>query len=391
MAKTPPNSNRALLKHLRPKQKEMVRLLKSLVEIESPSTDTAAVARVARALAKEWKRRGAKVQLLPRRGAGPIFRAELVFGNKKPKGQLLVLGHMDTVYAIGHLKRAPFKVKGGRAYGPGTYDMKAGLVQALFAIDALKALKSLGQQPSKKVVLLFTSDEEIGSHSSRALIEQEARKSDAVFVLEPSLGPRGALKTARKGVGTFEVIVQGHAAHSGIEPEKGVNAIHELAEQIIRIQSWARPARGLTLHANIIAGGGRSNVVAESARAIIDVRLPRLRDGKLIEERMRSLYPVDRRAKITVRGGVNRPPLERTTKVARAFRHAQSLAKEMGLKLEEASTGGGSDGNFTGALGIPTLDGLGGVGAGAHTKDEYIRVKFLPERAALLAALLLTS
>ena len=212
-----------------------------------------------------------------------------------------------------------------------------------------------------------------------------------MFVLEPSLGPRGALKTARKGVGWFEVIVHGRAAHSGIEPEKGVNAVHELARQIARIESFARPARGLTLNANFIEGGGATNVIAAEARAIVDIRAAKLSDGKLIERRMRSLKPKDKRAKLEILGGMNRPPFERTAKVARLFRHAQALGKEMGFKLEEASTGGGSDGNFTGAMGIPTLDGLGGVGAGAHTQDEYITVRYLPQRAALLAALFLTT
>ena len=369
----------------------MVKLLRALVEIESPTTDPQAVARVARFLAREWRQRGARVRLLPQSGVhknvGPILRAELFLGKGKPQGQLLALGHMDTVYPIGHLKRFPFKTAKGRAYGPGTFDMKGGIVQALFAVDALKAL---GLPPQKKIVFLFTSDEETGSAAGRPVLEREARKSDAVLVLEPSHGPRGALKTARKGVGQFEVIVHGRAAHSGIEPEKGVNAIHELAAQLVRIQRWARPSRGLTINANVIAGGERTNVVADRARAVLDVRLPRLRDGQLIEKRFRSLESLDRRARLEVLAEINRPPFERTSQVARLFHHAHDLAKEMGFRLEEASTGGGSDGNFTGALGIPTLDGLGAVGAGAHTPGEYVVIHYLPERAALLAALLYT-
>ena len=384
----PNTESRRLLKYLQTRRAGMVRLLRTLVEIESPTTDPMAVARVARVLAKEWKRhggRGAKVKLLAQKNAGPIFRAEITLGTGRPKGQLLCLGHMDTVYPIGHIRRAPFRMTGGRAYGPGTFDMKCGIVQALYAVDAMR---EFGWTSAKKLVLLFTSDEETGSAAGRAPLEREAKKSDAVFVLEPAHGPRGALKTARKGVGDIELIVHGRAAHSGIEPEKGVNAIHELARQIQRIESWARPARGLTINADLVAGGSRTNVIAERASATFDLRLPRIADGVRVEKQFRSLQPFDRRAKLELRGGVNRPPFERTAGVAQLFRQAEAAAKDLGFTVTEASTGGGSDGNFTGALGIPTLDGLGGVGAGAHTAGEYVVVKEIPRRAALLAALL---
>ena len=365
----------------------MVRLLRALVELESPTTEPPAVARLARFLAGEWRRRGARVRLLPQAKHGPILRAELSLGRGRPRGQLLVLGHLDTVYPLGWLRRAPFRLRAGRAYGPGTVDMKSGLVQALFAVDVLR---ELNQAPAKKLVFLFTSDEETGSVAGRPLLEREARRSDAVLVLEPSSGIQGALKTARKGVGSFELIVHGRAAHSGIEPEKGVNAIAELAEQLVRIRRFARPRQGLTINANVVEGGTRSNVIAEWARAQIDVRVPRQRDAGRIERQMRALRPIDRRARLEIRGGVDRPPLERTAQVARLFRQAQRLAQGMGLRLEESSTGGGSDGNFTAALGVPTLDGLGGVGGGAHTPGEFVVVRRLPERAALLATLLLT-
>ena len=365
----------------------MVKLLGKVVSMESPSTRPEAVGRLARFLAAEWQRRGARVRLLTTRGRGPILRAELLLAGGRAEGQLLVLGHMDTVYELGRLKKMPFVVRGGRAHGPGTVDMKGGLVQALFAVDALRALK---RATRARLVFLFTSDEEVGSAASRAIIEREARRSRAVLVLEPATGLHGALKTARKGVGEFEVVVEGRAAHAGVEPEKGVNAVHELAAQILRIAKLARPARGLTLNVDVVEGGTRTNVVAERARALVDVRIARQSDGARIERQMRALKPVDKRTRLTLRGGVNRPPLERTPPVVRLFRQAQKLAGELGVKLDESATGGGSDGNFTAGLGVPTLDGLGGVGLGLHTPGEFVVVRRMPERAALLAGLLLT-
>jgi glutamate carboxypeptidase len=211
-----------------------------------------------------------------------------------------------------------------------------------------------------------------------------------VLVLEPSTGAKGALKTARKGVGEFELIVEGLAAHAGLEPEKGVNAIEELARQIVRIKKLERPRQGLTLNVDVIEGGTRTNVVADHARALVDVRITQKADGPRVERAVRKLKPVDKRAKLMIRGGINRPPLERTAQVARLFRQAQTLGKELGLSLQESAVGGGSDGNFTGALGVPTLDGLGAVGGGAHSPGEFIVVRHMPERAALVAGLLLT-
>ena len=365
----------------------MVCLLGALVRQESPSTNKAAVDRLARALDREWRRRGARVRLLRSRNVGAILRAEIVLGRSRPQGQLLVLGHLDTVYELGTLKRIPFRVRGDRAYGPATVDMKSGLVQALFAVAALK---ELGLAPARKIVFLFTSDEEIGSALGRPVVEREARRSEAVLVLEPASGLQGALKTARKGVGEFELVVEGRAAHAGIEPEKGVSATEELAAQLVRIKHLARPTRGLTLNVGMIEGGTRTNVVAEPARALVDVRIARRADGPWIERRMRALRPVNRRARLRVTGGINRPPLEHTAAVTRLFHHAQRLARTLGFRLEESSTGGGSDGNFTAALGVPTLDGLGGVGGGAHSPGEFVLVRRMPERAALLAGLLLT-
>ena len=380
-------SMREIHRYLKGRQGAMVELLGKVVSIESPSDNPAAVERAARFLAGEWRKRGAKVKLISTKRRGPILRAEVFLGKGRPKGQLLGLGHLDTVYAVGTLKRMPFQVSGGRALGPGTVDMKGGVVQALFAVEALRALEL---RPTAKLVFLFTSDEEVGSAAGRPVLEAEARKSRAVLVMEPSTGLHGALKTARKGVGEFEIIVEGRAAHAGVEPEKGVNAVHELAAQILRVAKLARPERGLTLNVDVVEGGTRTNVIAERARAQVDVRIARMSDGKWIERQMRRLKPVDERVKLIVRGGINRPPLERTPLVVGLFRHAQELAAELGVDLEQSATGGGSDGNFTAGLGVPTLDGLGGVGGGMHSPGEFVLVKRMPERAALLAGLLLT-
>jgi len=380
-------SMREIHRYLKGRQGAMVELLGKVVSIESPSDNPAAVERAARFLAGEWRKRGAKVKLISTKRRGPILRAEVFLGKGRPKGQLLGLGHLDTVYAVGTLKRMPFQVSGGRALGPGTVDMKGGVVQALFAVEALRALEL---RPTAKLVFLFTSDEEVGSAAGRPVLEAEARKSRAVLVMEPSTGLHGALKTARKGVGEFEIIVEGRAAHAGVEPEKGVNAVHELAAQILRVAKLARPERGLTLNVDVVEGGTRTNVIAERARAQVDVRIARMSDGKWIERQMRRLKPVDERVKLIVRGGINRTPLERTPLVVGLFRHAQELAAELGVDLEQSATGGGSDGNFTAGLGVPTLDGLGGVGGGMHSPGEFVLVKRMPERAALLAGLLLT-
>lgn len=374
-----------MLRELRVRENQMVRLLKDFVRCESPSHNKAAVDRMSGILAAEWKRRGAQVRVLPQRKRGEHLRAEVWHGNGRPAGQILVLGHMDTVYPMGTIASMPFRVSGGRAHGPGTFDMKGGLVIALFAVDALRAAKT---QPRKRIVFLWTSDEEIGSETSRRTIEREARRSDAVLVLEPSLGTEGKLKTARKGVGGVKIIVTGRSAHAGIEPEKGVNAVHELALQIVRLMKLQDLSRGISVQSTVIAGGTVSNVVPAEARAEVDFRIVHAADARRIERALHALRPTLRGARLEVRGGFNRPPLERTLGVRKLFRQAQTLMREAGLPLGEASTGGGSDGNLTAALGIPTLDGLGAVGGGAHSPHEHVVIRKLPERAALLAGLL---
>jgi len=374
----------ALLRGLKRREKEIVRLLGEFVRCESPSHEKAAVDRMGRIVAREWRRR-ARVRILRQKQAGNHVRAEVWLGEGRPAGQILILGHLDTVYPLGTLAKIPLRSANRRLWGPGIFDMKAGLVLALFAVDALRAA---GLRPRKRLVFLWNSDEEIGSQSSRGEIEREAKRSDAVLVLEPAYGRDGCLKTARKGVGTAELIVTGRSAHAGIDPSAGVNAVHELALQIARLMKMNDRRRGITVQATVVAGGTTSNVVPEHARAMVDIRYSHLADAPAIDRRLRSLRPILKGARVEMRGGVNRPPLERTHGVIRLFEHARELMNELGLSLDEASTGGGSDGNFTGALGVPTLDGLGAVGNGAHSPSEHVVTRSLAERAALIAGLL---
>lgn len=365
----------------------MVSVLRQFVEVESPSLEKEPADRCCTIISAEWQKRGVRVERFAQKHRGDHLRLTYWPHKTKPKGQLLVLGHYDTVYATGTLAKMPFRVSGGKVYGPGTFDMKAGIVQALFALGALQQ-NSVAL--SKRLVFVWTSDEEIGSESSRKLLESEAQRSEAVFVLEPSFGPRGLIKTARKGIGEAELIVHGRSSHAGLAPQEGINAIHELARQIEHIQKWNDPKQGVSINVCISEGGTRSNVIPEGARAVFDLRALRGRDMHSLERRLHRLRPTLRGARIEIRGGFNRAPLERKHSVA-LFRRAKSLAAQMGLSIGECTVGGGSDGNLTAALGIPTLDGLGAVGDGAHSTQEHILTRSLPERAALLAALLTAS
>jgi glutamate carboxypeptidase len=380
------NLTKELLTILKPRLPEMLATLRRLVLAESPSFEKTAADRCCGLLEAEWRKRGARVERLSQKLRGDHLRITWWPRKSRPAGQLLVLGHYDTVYSKGTLAKMPFRISAVKACGPGVFDMKAGLVQALFAFGALK--NSAARLP-KRLVFLWTSDEEIGSESSRRLIESEARRSDAVFVLEPALGPWGLLKTARKGVGEAEIIVHGRASHAGLAPEEGVNAVHELARQITRIEKWNDPRRGITVNADIIEGGVRTNVIAERARAVLDLRALRSEDMRRIENRLHALRPILHGARLEIRGGFDRPPLERKFSGA-LFARAKSLAAQMGLPLGECAAGGGSDGNLTAALGIPTLDGLGAVGDGAHSAREHVLINTMTARAALLAALLAT-
>ena len=380
------HSPKEFLRFLKPRLPEMLATLRRFVTAESPSLEKGAADRCCGVIAQEWSKHAVRVDRIAQKHRGDLLRITYAGAKSRPSGQLLVLGHYDTVYSTGTLAKMPFHVKGGKAYGPGTFDMKAGIVQALFASQALQHLRV---QLHKRLVFLWTSDEEIGSESSRKYFEAETRRSDAVFVLEPSFGPRGLLKTTRKGVGEAELIVHGRASHAGLAPQEGVNAIHELARQITRIEKWNDLHRGVTINAGIIEGGTRTNVIPERARAVLDLRALRVSDMRNLEVRLRGLRAVQAGARLEITGGFDRPPLERKMS-ASLFARAQLLAKQMNVSLGECTAGGGSDGNFTAALGIPTLDGLGAVGDGAHSSHEHVLINTMPARAALLAALLAT-
>jgi glutamate carboxypeptidase len=358
----------------------LLELVESLVAIESPSDDPVAVNRCGAELASRLEAMGGKVSHIPSAAAGDHLRAGFGSGSR----QVLLLGHFDTVWPIGQLARMPLKREGGRLHGPGVFDMKAGIGLAMLAT---RALLERGALTDAQIVMLWTTDEEIGSKTSRALIETEAVKSDAVLVFEPSL-PGGALKTSRKGVGQFEVVARGVSAHAGLDPGKGVSAIRELARQIVAIDELQDPANGVTLTAGLIAGGTRVNVVPAEARATIDARAITRADAERVQKAMRSLTPHIAGAQIEVTGGFDRPPLERTAAVVKLFEQAKAVAAGMGIVLEEGSAGGGSDGNFTAALGIPTLDGFGAIGDGAHAIHEHVVIDALVPRAATIAGLL---
>jgi glutamate carboxypeptidase len=375
----------ALLAELRRRAPQMTRTLARFVRAESPSTNKPALDRLARIVAAEWRRRSASGRVLRQSSAGDQVRVEWNPAGARGRAPILLLGHLDTVYELGTLQRTPFRIRGGRAFGPGTFDMKSGLVIALYAVEALRALKL---RPRRPVVCLWTSDEEIGSHASRAGIERQARASCAALVLEPAGGTRGDLKTARKGVGEVTLEVTGRSAHAGLDPRSGVNAILELSLQLARLQRLNQPARGVTVSAGVIQGGTRSNVIPDRATSLIDLRAPTLREMHSLERSLHALRPILRGAKLSVRGGFNRAPLEPRMSKA-LYARAERLARKMGISVGQCSAGGGSDGNFTAAIGVPTLDGMGGVGGGAHSPGEFVLLRSLPERAALLAALLL--
>jgi len=365
-------------------QRDIIAEIREFVECESPSGDAPALRRFADLVA---------CSLPPSRvrfNGHLLAEVTLPHGGKpgrKKSGQVLVLGHLDTVWPIGTLKQMPFRHKDGRLWGPGVLDMKSGIA---FFLAAVRALRELDIPVSRRVLLQLNADEEIGSHTSRALTEKNAAGSDCVLVLEPGTGLTGRLKTARKGVGDYCVTVRGKAAHSGIDFAAGASAVVELARQIQRIAGFSKPERGITVNPGVVSGGTRSNVVAAEAMAHVDARIPRLRDAAPLDRKFQSLRPVDKRCSVEVTGGINRPPMERTPGTVKLFREAQRLAREIGVDLEESSTGGGSDGNFTSALGIPTLDGLGGVGEGAHANHESILADRIADRVALLAKILKT-
>lgn len=369
----------AILAYLARHCDAMLRDIETLVRAASPSTQKARVDRCGRALAELVAARlGVRGERIPQAEVGDHYRFAIGDGDR----QVLLLAHHDTVWEE---DRLAFRVKGNRAYGPGIFDMKGGIVQAVWA---LKALADCGVPLGKRVVLLSTSDEEIGSPTSRALIEAEARNSAAVLVLEPAAGANGALKTARKGVGLYRLTVRGRAAHAGSDPDKGVSAVAELARQVLALEALAAQEKGTTINVGVVRGGTRSNVIPEAAEAEIDVRAATLDEARRVDAAIRGLKPVLPGATLAVTGGINRPPMERTAAIGALFARARAIAARLGFSLSEAAVGGASDGNFTAALGVPTLDGLGCVGDGAHAEHEHIVIDALAPRAALLAHLL---
>jgi glutamate carboxypeptidase len=359
---------------------EALQLLGQMVSMESPSFDKALTDRFVEFLAGKFRELGGDVDLIPGGKFGNHLRARF---QGRSAERILLLGHTDTVWAAGELAKRPFKIDGGRARGPGVFDMKAGILLMWMALDCLKGAGGL----EKSVTVLLNSDEEVGSNSSRSLIESEAGACTAVLVLEPSL-PGGAVKTARKGVGRFTLKAIGRAAHAGIDPEKGVNAIEEISRQILKVQKMTDLERGTTVTVGVVQGGTRSNVIPAEAAAEIDVRIASSEEAQRVSRMIKSLEPELPGARLEIRGSINRPPMERTSETARLFELARGVGAKIGIDLKEGATGGASDGNFTAALDIPTLDGLGAVGDGAHALDEWVDVESLPRRAALLVGLM---
>jgi glutamate carboxypeptidase len=374
---------RALLAGARRKEDALLDLIQQLVRAESPSGDKAAVDACMALAAEHAKALGGRVKLHRQREFGNVLEAR--FGPKSKTGaagRTVLLGHLDTVWPLGTLKSMPCRLSEGRLWGPGTLDMKAGVAMALTAIEMLSEANLL----HREIVLLLNSDEEVGSPVSRPITERLAVECGAVYVLEGAQGL--AYKTARKGTGNWRIEIQGVAAHAGVDFEKGASAIRELARVVETVSGWTDLKRGLTVSVGVAGGGTKSNVIPAEAWADVDVRIARKADGARLERKFAGLKPKDKRCSITVTGGINRPPMERTRGTVKLYREARALAAELSFALEEASTGGASDGNFTSALGIPTLDGMGAVGEGAHARHESVVLEHLAPRTALLAGLL---
>lgn len=374
------------LAHFKKRERQILDTIQQLVEIESPSDVKAAVDRLGTVLASRFSELGGKVKIHREEKFGNHLQIDFRGGSRSAK-PVLLLGHMDTVYAIGTISRMKCRVAKGRVFGPGVLDMKAGIALALHVMEAM--LKWYDGRMPRPVTVLLVSDEEVGSTSSRPITEKLARQAEAVFVLEPAAGLNAAVKTARKGVGSYTLQTAGVAAHSGLDFTKGQSAVIELGHQVIAIAQLTQGLDGATANVGKISGGTRVNVVPAEASAQIDVRVSTNTQADEIRRRLLALKPVNPHCKLAISGGMNRPPMEKTEGVAALYAKAQTIARELGFPLEEASVGGGSDGNFTAALGIPTLDGLGAVGEGAHAEHESVVISELPRRAALLAGMIL--
>jgi glutamate carboxypeptidase len=367
------------------KQPAIVAFIRELARCESPSDQPQAVNRFVHLLAERLD--GAvNVKTLPGGRFGHHLRCEFKLpGAKSDAGQILVLAHSDTVWPLGTLAQMPLREERGRLWGPGVLDMKSGIAFFVFAIHTLRMLEI----PVKRNILFqVNSDEEVGSESSRQFTEEAARHSAIALLLEPGTGLKGKLKTARKGVGDYTVTVTGKASHAGVDFEAGASAVLELARQLSKIAAFTNLKQGITVNPGVIAGGTRPNVIAAQAHADVDIRIPKMKDAAALDKKFRSLRPIDKRCSIKIDGGLNRPPMERSPAMRSLFQKACECAGQLGVRLEESATGGGSDGNFTAALGVPTLDGLGGVGEGAHAANESILLDRIADRTALLAMLL---
>lgn len=376
------------LRYFSEQRERMVETIRELVEIESPSDNKQAVDRIAALVAGKFKALGGRTKLHHSAEFGDSLQIDFA-GYSRARSEngrpVLLLGHYDTVYPLGTLATMPCTVDNGRLRGPGVLDMKSGIALMLHAIEALQAWH--GELP-RPVVIFLVSDEEVGSCSSRPITEALAKESAGVLVLEPAAGLRGAVKTARKGVGEYALHVKGVAAHAGLDPGKGHSAILELARQIAVLAKFNNLRQGLSVNPGVIAGGTRTNVVAADATVEIDVRIKSAKQAAGIDRKLRSLKPFDKRCKLEITGGINRLPMERTAGVAALYKKAREIAHHVGWGLDEAAVGGGSDGNFTAGMGIPTLDGMGGVGDGAHAIHEFIVISELPRRALLLAGMI---
>ena len=370
------------------RQHEILALTRALVETESPSGDEAGSKAVVSLLAAAARTISAvtTIERIPTENYGEHLRAH-AFGNGRNSSKtILILGHTDTVHPRGSLQSRPWRVEGNRAYGPGVFDMKA---NCALAIEAIRACVSLNIAPQKPLVLLLTCDEETGSMSGRGLVEAEARRARTVLVLEPPASG-GRVKTGRKGTGMFTIEARGKAAHAGLEPEKGISAILEIARQIERLHGMNYLSSGITVNVGVVRGGTLSNVVAAEASAEVDLRFSSNEEGTRVEKEILGLRPYDQRVRLVVRGGINRPPLERTDKVLAVYEHARRIASALDYELGEAQVGGASDGNFAAATGTPVLDGLGLDGDGAHAAHEHILIDDIARRGALLAGLIAT-
>jgi glutamate carboxypeptidase len=370
------------LRYFEARQEEIVQTIRAFVGIESPSDNKLAADRMGALLAARFEALGGRARV--HRAEDFADSVQIDFPGREKVEPVLLLGHFDTVYPLGTLATMPCHVAGGRLHGPGVLDMKSGIALMLYAIEALQAWCAGLPRP---VTVFLVSDEEVGSYSSRKITEALARESAAVLVLEPA-GPRCAVKTARKGVGEYILNVKGVAAHAGLDPGKGHSAIVELARQITAVSKLNDLRRGMSVNPGVIYGGTRTNVIAAQASVEIDVRIKEAKQAVILDRRFQSLKPFDKRCKLSVKGGINRMPMERNAGVAALYRKAQAIAKQIDWKLEEAAVGGGSDGNFTAGIGIPTLDGMGGVGEGAHAVHEHIAISELPRRALLLAGMI---